>query len=182
MGHNNYADSVPIQIRIDDEAMYISNNCVLPREWTVNTLLQPHKSIPFNPSIANMFYRAGYIEAWGRGIQKIFESYNEFGLPAPEYKQLGNDLTAKFIATKVEPSQSSKNPKHQNEALDDALNEALENKIIAEIKNDPNVKQDDLIKMLNVSRASVQRSMKNLQTSGRIQRIGGKRYGHWEIL
>lgn len=63
LGHNNYADSVPIQIRIGDEAMYISNNCVLPREWTVDTLLQPHKSIPFNPSIANVFYRAGYIEA-----------------------------------------------------------------------------------------------------------------------
>ncbi|MDE6728247.1 MAG: hypothetical protein K2J80_09970 [Oscillospiraceae bacterium] len=68
MGHNNSADSVPIQIRIDDEAMYISNNCASPREWTIDTLLHPHKSIPFNPSIANVFYRAGYIEAWGRGI------------------------------------------------------------------------------------------------------------------
>lgn len=182
LGHNNYADSVPIQIRIDDEAMYISNNCVLPREWTVDTLLQPHKSIPFNPSIANVFYRAGYIEAWGRGIQKIFESCIELGAPIPEYKKLGDDLTVKFIAAKIESSQSFKNPKHQNEALDDALNEALENKIIAEIKNDPSVKQDDLIKILNVSRASVQRSMKNLQMKGCIQRVGGKRFGHWEIL
>ena len=104
------------------------------------------------------------------------------GSPTPEYKQLGDDLTVKFIAAKVEPSQSFKNPKHQNEALDDALNEALEERIIAEIKNDPSVKQEDLIKKLNVSRASVQRSMKNLQTSGRIQCMGGKRYGHWEIL
>ena len=182
LGHNNYADSVPIQIRIDDEAMYISNNCVLPREWTVDTLLQPHKSIPFNPSIANVFYRAGYIEAWGRGIQKIFESCNELGSPIPEYKKLGDDLTVKFIAAKIESSQSSKNLKHQNEALDDALNEALEDRIIAEIKNNPNLKQDDLMKILNVSRASVQRSMKNLQTSGRIQRVGGKKFGHWEIV
>lgn len=104
------------------------------------------------------------------------------GAPVPEYNKLGDDLTVKFIAAKIESSQSFKNPKHQNEALDDALNEALENKIIAEIKNDPNVKQDDLIKILNVSRASVQRSMKNLQTKGRIQRVGGKRFGHWEIL
>lgn len=182
MGHNNYADSVPIQIRIDDEAMYISNNCVLPREWTVDTLLRPHKSVPFNPSIANVFFRAGYIEAWGRGIQKIFESCNELGSPISGYKKLGDDLTVKFIAAKMEASQSSKNPKHQNEALDDALNEALEDRIIVEIKNDPNVKQDELIKILNTSRASVQRSMKNLQMSGQIQRVGGKRFGHWEIL
>lgn len=182
LGHNNYADSVPIQIRIEDEAMYISNSCVLPRDWTVDTLLQPHKSIPFNPSIANVFFRAGYIEAWGRGIQKIFESCNEIGLPVPEYKQLGDDLTVKFTAAKVELSQSSKNPKPQNEALDDALNEALKNRIIAEIKSDPNVKQEDLIKKLNVSRASVQRAMKILQANSRIQRVGGKRFGHWEII
>lgn len=112
----------------------------------------------------------------GRGIQKIFESCNDLGSPAPEYKQLGDDLTVKFIASKVESSQSSKSPKHQNEALDEALNEALENKIIAEIKNDPNIKQDDLIKILNTSRSSIQRSMKNLQTSGRVQRVGGKRF------
>ncbi|MDE6728246.1 MAG: winged helix-turn-helix transcriptional regulator [Oscillospiraceae bacterium] len=95
---------------------------------------------------------------------------------------MGDDLTVKFIAAKVKPLQSSKNPKHQNEALGDALDEALENKIIAEIKNDPNVKQEDLIKILNTSRASVQRSMKNLHTSGRIQHVGGKCFGHWEIL
>ena len=182
LGHNNYADSVPIQIRIDDKAMYISNNCVLQREWTVDTLLQPHKSIPFNPSIANVFYRAGYIEAWGRGIQKIFESCTELGSPIPEYKKLGDDLTVKFFSAKIESSQSSKNLKHQNEALDDALNEALEDRIITEIKNNLNLKQDDLMKILNVSRASVQRSMKNLQTKGRIQRVGGKKFGHWEIL
>ena len=87
-------------------------------------------------------------------------------------------MTINFIAAKVEPSQSFKNPKHQNEALD----EALENRIIAEIKNDSYVKQEDLIKMLNVSRVSVQRSMKILQVNGCIQRVGGKRFGHWEIL
>ena len=70
----------------------------------------------------------------------------ELGISVPGYKKLGDDLTVKFFAAKVEHSQSSKNPKHQNEALDDALNEALEDRIIAEIKNDPSVKQDDLLK------------------------------------
>lgn len=182
LGHNNYADSVPIQIRIEDEVMYISNNCVLPRDWTVDTLLKPHKLIPFNPSIANAFYRAGYIEAWGRGIQKIFESCKEIGSPVPKYKQFGDDMTVRFVAAKIKLDKISKNPKHQNEALDDALDEALESKILIEIKNNPNVKREDLIKTLGVSRASVQRSMKNLQKNGRIARVGGKRFGHWEIL
>lgn len=126
LGHNKYADSVPIQIRIEDEAMFISNNCVLPRDWTVDTLMQPHKSVPFNPSIANAFYRAGYIEAWGRGIQKIFDECKEHGIPDPDYKLLGDDLTVSFKASK---QVSKPHPKHQNEALD----EALENKILCEM-------------------------------------------------
>ncbi|MCD8069236.1 MAG: hypothetical protein LUE87_10190, partial [Lachnospiraceae bacterium] len=36
-------------------AMYISNNCILPKDWTTETLMKPHKSMPFNPSIANAF-------------------------------------------------------------------------------------------------------------------------------
>ena len=40
-------------------------------EWTVDTLLEPHDSKPYNPDIANVFYRAGFIENWGQGIQKI---------------------------------------------------------------------------------------------------------------
>jgi len=30
-----------------------------------------HPSKPYNPLIANAFFRAGLIESWGRGIQKI---------------------------------------------------------------------------------------------------------------
>ena len=82
--------------------MYISNSCILPRDWTEDTLLQPHKSIPFNPSIANVFYRAGYIESWGRGIQKIFEACREVDAPDPEYTILGDSITVKFTASERE--------------------------------------------------------------------------------
>jgi len=34
-----------------------------------------HPSKPFNPLLANAFFRAGYIESWGRGIEKILRAY-----------------------------------------------------------------------------------------------------------
>jgi ATP-dependent DNA helicase RecG len=34
-----------------------------------------HPSCPFNPFLANAFFRAGYIESWGRGIEKINHEY-----------------------------------------------------------------------------------------------------------
>lgn len=94
--HCNYADSTPIQIRIEDEAMYISNCCILPSDWITETLLEPHKSRPYNPDIANTFFRAGYVKIWDRGIQKICESCNCHGIPEPEYKIFGRDIMVKF--------------------------------------------------------------------------------------
>ena len=36
------------------------------------------ESKPFNPNIANGFFRAGFIETWGRGIEKICEACNYY--------------------------------------------------------------------------------------------------------
>jgi ATP-dependent DNA helicase RecG len=71
IAHNCYMYGTPIQIRIEEEQIIISNRCILPEGWTAETLMQPHDSIPYNPDIANVFYRAGYIETWGQEIQKI---------------------------------------------------------------------------------------------------------------
>lgn len=49
------------------------------------------------------------------------------------------------------------------------------------LKANPKIKQMDLVAELNTSRATVQRLMKALTDSGKIERKGGKRYGYWEI-
>lgn len=59
--HCNWADNIPIQIRIEEDVMYISNSSMLPFGWTAETLMHYHSSKPFNPDIARVFYRAGYI-------------------------------------------------------------------------------------------------------------------------
>ena len=171
--HNNFADSIPIQIRIEDEAMYISNSCILPKDWTAETLMQPHKSRPFNPAIAQAFYRAGYIEAWGRGIEKICEACRRYGTPDPEYKVLGDDLTVKFTALAMPKTSDSKTPKHQADVLGD--------KIIDELRQEPRLNQKELAERLSVSLPSIQRAMDKLKSKGRIVRKDGKRYGYWEV-
>ena len=177
LAHNNYAASVPIQIRIEDDAMYISNSCILPRDWTVETLMQSHRSVPFNPSIANAFFRAGYIEAWGRGIQKIMEACHELGTPDPEYTVLGDDLTVKFTALDSSVVTGSNSPKDQLDTLDDTLAE----RILEALKDKPTETQAELAKVLKVSVASIKRTIKDLSDSGVISRKGGKRFGYWEV-
>lgn len=78
--------------------MYISNACVFPSDWTTENLMRTHNSRPYNPDLANTFFRAGYIESWGRGIQKICEECDLIGAKSPEYRILGDDITVKFTA------------------------------------------------------------------------------------
>ena len=56
----------------------------------------PHKSRPYNPLIANTFFRAGFIEAWGRGIQKIKDSCIQAGNDIPEYYVKKEDIMVLF--------------------------------------------------------------------------------------
>lgn len=91
--------------------MIISNRCILPEGWTVETLLKPHDSIPYNPDIANVCYRAGYIEHWGRGIEKICDECKELGADLRVYDLRGNGLCVSFRALQ---SALIKDPKPPN--------------------------------------------------------------------
>ena len=98
--HNCYMFGSPVQIRVENESIIVSNRCVLPDGWTAETLMNPHDSIPYNPDIANVFYRAGYIENWGRGIEKICDACRELGADLPKYEIVGNGLRIHFSALK----------------------------------------------------------------------------------
>ncbi len=104
-----WEDGIPI--RIEEKSMYISNACIFPGDWTTENLMKIHNSRPYNPDLAGVFYRAGYIESWGRGIQKVCEACEELGIPMPEYILLGDDLTVKFSALESIAISDSKTPK-----------------------------------------------------------------------
>ena len=84
--NKDYADTSPIQIRVTDNMLQIVNGGVLPDGWTVDTLLSSHRSMPYNPDIANTFFRAGEVEAWGRGIERIIKGCNEDGFSKVDFR------------------------------------------------------------------------------------------------
>lgn len=172
--HSRWSAGIPIQVRIEDDAMYISNECVFPSDWTMESLLQRHQSRPYNPKIARAFFRAGYIESWGRGIQKIFEVCNEYGTLQPEYVVHSEDIMIKLTAVSISDKQFSK--------LDSkAEDTALKIKIVEYLQNQPAATQKELQEAFNETRTHIQKNMKELVNEGKIERKGGKRFGYWEI-
>lgn len=171
--HCKWEDGIPVQIRIEEKALYISNACDFPRDWTTENLMKTHNSRPYNPDVATTFYRAGYIEAWGRGIQKICEACNELGVPEPEYTLLGDDLTVKLIALESAIISLPKPPNRQSDGLAD--------RIVSIISSNNVITIPEISVALNIPQRTVERVMKKLRDSGCIERKGGKRYGYWEI-
>ena len=72
-------------------------------------------------------------------------------------------------------------PKRQDDVLSGVLNDVLVDKIIEVFQNDSKITKVELVKILNIPYRSLQRKMDEMKDSGRIDRIGGKRYGHWKI-
>lgn len=78
--HRNYIGSM-IQIRVYDDKLSIWNEGNLPEDMTIASLKGHHVSRPRNPLIADVCFKAGFIDSWGRGTLKIFEACENAGLP-----------------------------------------------------------------------------------------------------
>lgn len=81
--HRDYMGSA-IQIRMYDNRFSCWNEGLLPQGISPESLRRQHPSRPRNPLIADVCFKGGYIDAWGRGTLKIFNSCREVGLPEPE--------------------------------------------------------------------------------------------------
>ena len=81
--HRNYMGA-HTQIRVYDDKITFWNEGKLPCDLTVELLKKTHSSRPRNRIIADVCFKGGLIDAWGRGTLRIIESCLESGLPEPE--------------------------------------------------------------------------------------------------
>ena len=85
--HKDYSSYNPIQISVYEDKIYIWNDGEMPPNLdSTDKLFMKHSSKPFNPKLANVFFKSGMIEAWGRGFEKIREACALYDGPLPEYE------------------------------------------------------------------------------------------------
>ena len=101
--HRDYMGSM-VQIRMYDNYFNIWNEGFLPEGLTLEALKRQHPSRPRNPLIADVCFKAGYIDAWGRGTLKIINSCREAGLPEPEMKEQDGGMLVTLFKDKFNES------------------------------------------------------------------------------
>ena len=67
---------------------------------TIEDLRRAHASYPRNSIIADVFFKAGLVETWGRGTIKIIEECLKAGLPEPRFEILNGGIAVTFFKNK----------------------------------------------------------------------------------
>ncbi len=162
-------------------------------------LLGPHSSRPYNPDIANTFFRAGEIESWGRGIQRIFESCRKLQSPKPEFQIGPSDFWIKFRFSDSYIDQLTSRssiggtsdagkkigktlPTIDQENTQEIDQENTQEKIFALLREHPNLTRKELATGIGITSGSIKYHLDTLRKAGRIRHVGPTKKGNWEVI
>jgi len=96
--HRTYTGAA-IQLRVYDNKLSLWNEGNLPENLSFESLKGYHISIPRNPLVADICFRAGYIDSWGRGTLKIIDACKQFQLPEPTIEPLNGGVLVTLTKT-----------------------------------------------------------------------------------
>ena len=169
VAHKDYSSGSPVQISVYDDRLLFWNDGQLPDSWTVANLTYKHPSRPFNPDVANTLFRAGYIEAWGRGTIKMIVECQRQGIPVPHYAFEAGGCTVEFFRYTEESLR-------QRSLREDLRRIVLTTQQFGEVTNSM-VQQ-----LLRVSKSTATRYLNELDRLGYIQRSGTTGVGTGYVL
>ena len=190
------------QMRVFDDRITFWNLGSLPFGITPESLFQPHDSQPRNRLIANAFYMAGFIEAWGRGFEIITDAFKGEDLEVPTLVEEfgGVRVIIKreiFYAIqhggRIDPKtgrlvvgDDTKNV--TDNVTDDGVDKLSERQRVIlqllpfEDKADVTETTFTLAQKTGVSRRTIARDMDELKEKGFVVRIGADNGGYWKRL
>ena len=160
IAHKDYASAVPIQISVFPDHITFWNAGQLPENWTTERLFESHPSSPYNPLIANTFFRSGDIESWGRGYKRILEAVSAYKLLPPKLEMISGlmityytDVRSQLLAQRVDERYIS---------------------VIEYAAQNGSINNTDVQKLLNVSKTTAYRILSQLDNWLEIQGTTGK--------
>ncbi|MBR3480577.1 MAG: DeoR family transcriptional regulator [Prevotella sp.] len=185
-------------MRVYGDSITLWNDGTLPANFTVKTLFKRHESRPRNKLIANVFYLAGFIEAWGRGYEKIHDAFKAENLEMPVFEEVrggfmatvkrerflaiqkGRDVTSD-VTSNVGSDVGSDVTSNVGSLSVVQLTERQKD-IVNLIKENPFISTQQMSVVLSVVKRTVERDLSAMQKMGVLVREGNTSAGHWVLL
>lgn len=169
--HRNYMGA-PIQIRVYDDKISIWNEGTLPDGLTLDALKRSHSSRPRNPIIADVCFKGGYIDAWGRGTIKIIDTCKQAELPAPEMIELDGGFSMTLFKDKNSSEKTNKLGLNDKQL-----------KTVLFVKQNGKINNNEYQELHNVSKATATRDLTDLvEQFNLLEKIGQTGVGTVYIL
>jgi ATP-dependent DNA helicase RecG len=166
--HRDYTNTSNLQIKIYDDKLVMYNGATLSTEVPIEKFDKPHQSKPFNPTMATVFYKCGFIENWGRGTLNIINQCLEYGLPNPTFEYEWTAVKTTFYKTIQETIQRT-------------TQENTKDKILKLLKENPKYTKQDLMGLLNKGDSTIKEHLANLKKEGKLKREGSTKSGKWIV-
>ena len=122
--------------------------------------------------MADVFFKAGYIEAWGRGTIKIIEACRKAGLSDPEFSKLTGGFLVAFTKAPADGVEKGGQKSKVKSKV----------KVIEMIVQNPSVTIPEIAASLDMSIPGIEKIIRSLKKQKRLRRIGPDKGGHWEVL
>ena len=188
--HREYMSAHPARLVIYKDHVTTSN----ASNYQIEGVLDPEKVVPFskNPVIAKFFAQLSWVEEIGSGmmnIGKYLPHYTPSGVP--EYSD-GSVFTTVIplpmggVTGQVETTPSKASGKRR-ESVGKASGKRRERigktsgKILQAIEKDDTITIPELASLIGVTERSIERNVQKLQSLGLLERIGGRKEGHWKV-
>ena len=122
-------------------------------------------------------------------FEPVFDEDDVFRLTVPlddaysADRAFAGELSQTGTAQKTtQKSNEELDPNRQAVGLSVGLDVGLGSRIINEVTANPQIKMSEIAVKYHVSKRTVERMFGKLSQDGRIVRVGGKRFGHWEVV
>jgi ATP-dependent DNA helicase RecG len=174
--HRDYSTGIPIQIKVFNDKVIVYNDGKLPENWSVKDLLATHRSEPYNPLISNIFFRAGMIESWGRGIEQMTDTCKQAGKPEPaiEFKY-NREFSVSFYGVVVDTIKDTK-----RDTINIPTNET-QKRLLAMMAENSRITVKTISMELGINERNVKSNIRILKDAGLVERIGTNRGGYWIV-
>lgn len=188
MAHRDYRKPGDLQVHIFQDRIEIVNPGGLVGGMTLEKL--GNTSLPRNPLLFGMMHRMGLVEKIGSGITRMADMCRDRKTPAPEI-QADPDWFRIVFRRPTDESLDVSSEKASGKRQESVGKEAekrresvgkTSGKVLDACRENSAITIPELAGRIGVTERSIQRSIRTLQKTGLLRRVGGRKEGRWEVL
>lgn len=169
--HNKWIyKNAPMITVYSDRIEILSRGTLDPKQTIEGFFLG--ESVPVNEKLSDIFLQLHISERSGRGVPKIIDVY---GKEVFDFRK--NSIAVNIPFNRI----SNINDSNINEVSNKKPLNARRKKILEELRNNPNITQAQLSKIIGVGITAIENNIKFLKENGYIERVGSNKAGYWEV-